>query len=134
MTAGTLLNRYVGPEERLVTGRRAILRNYARRWLTLDLIASFPFDWCVYSGFPPLEPSGAAALDAPLDQRHTHRLFKVLKLVKLLRLGNHICNHICNHVCNHVCNHIFHRRQAASPASCHTLSRTPRASRRTCCG
>jgi hypothetical protein len=32
----------------LVYSRKLIARNYLRRWLVLDLLASFPYDWFVF--------------------------------------------------------------------------------------
>ena len=55
-------------EDHLFYGRRQILVNYARTWLPIDIIASFPVEWCF--GFPPGSNTsvGIANASSPGDE------------------------------------------------------------------
>ena len=68
-------------EGRLIASTRAIFLHYARSWLALDLVASFPFDWL----------DGTFGFRPPPTQEHSAtsemtELLRVLRLVRLLRL------------------------------------------------
>lgn len=64
----------------LVMSRNKIALNYARFWLWLDIIASFPYDW-VINGDPMTIPS-----DASPRATRVPRLLRILKMVRFFRM------------------------------------------------
>ena len=76
---------------KLVTDPWQIARHYARTWLVLDIVASFPWDWVtppygVLHFREPIDTStGSGAGTTQLSSML--RLFKLLKLLRLLRVA-----------------------------------------------
>lgn len=59
----------------LITTRKEILKKYARSWLLIDVLSSFPYSWLFQS---PLDSSSSSNLRTP-------SLLKVVKISRLLR-------------------------------------------------
>lgn len=78
-------------QDRLITEHSLIARHYASTWFCVDLLGSFPFDWCTPGG-PPWSavPSNSNEEGSELSRlaRTTRfsKLTRLLKLLKLLRL------------------------------------------------
>jgi len=86
---------YEGPDGNFVTDRWKILHHYATTWMPLDVLGSFPFDWC--ADFPPAvlrsrhsgdsEGSELSVLTRTARLTRLTRLLKLLRLLRLVRLA-----------------------------------------------
>ena len=74
----------------LVTDRKSILRRYARSWLTVDLISSFPYSWTLQTPMTPF--SGGSSMRAPalLKAVKLSRIVRTLRLMRVTKIRQHL--------------------------------------------
>ena len=74
----------------LIADRKRILRRYAKTWLFIDLLSSFPYSWTLQTPMTPTQ-SGGNNMRAPalIKAVKLSRIFRTLRLMRVTKIRQH---------------------------------------------